>query len=107
MFQRLNRLNDRVGDQIGGFQELIAFACCVGQQDSKEDGWLACPVVAKRVADVDHERLKLALYVRDGTGEFGLMSVRLGYGHNFIITRRKRAKLTAGGIVYFGTESAW
>lgn len=80
-------LNDRLRNLFGERKELRTRHGVIGDDDLKEDGRFAAPIVPKRRLYADDLRRKRD--VRDSRNKLCLLSKRPGYVHDYIIAYAK------------------
>jgi hypothetical protein len=94
LFNGLECLHDSISNAIGDLQQPISFACTIRKQDAKEDRVVTGPILAKRVAHVDHIRSKRAYYIAYSSVEGASLCDSAGYAHDSILAQiAVRAKL--------------
>src|ERR1035441_1643265 len=69
------------------FRSPISLACTIRKQDAKEDRVVTGPILAKRIAHVDHIRSKRAYYIAYSCVEGASLCHSAGYVHDSIITQ--------------------
>jgi len=80
-------LQDSIPNAPGGGEQAISLAGAVRKQDPKEDRVVAGPILAKRIAHVDHIRSKRAHYVGYGCVEGAALRDSARYVHESIIAQ--------------------